>query len=208
MYYQNEPGIYVYTYGKEYYAEWDVFGERKIRAVYYESLDELFRRTGPRTITETFGYSIYDEICLEPVETIWQAGFRNFRYIRRQTLCTKTNCRNHDGPTIGAAVVYDHLCNFYSPDRLVGLYREWSGNRKYYYNWNSWSKRRGGHTFRRFRTFHERKWAHAWDCEEYAPKVRAARQGHNLPDPWDDYHRNSERGWKRCTKRRHQWKEK
>jgi len=60
--------------------------------------------------------------------------------------------------------------------------------------------------FRRIRTFQERKWAHAWDDEDDAPKCRAARQGHNLPDPWDDipHFDQDDRSWKRY--RKHQWK--
>ena len=54
----------------------------------------------------------------------------------------------------------------------------------------------------------ERKWAHAWDDEEFAPKARAARQGKNLPDSWDDYHAHNDKCWKTQSKRKHQWRPK
>ncbi len=212
MYYQNEPGIYVYTYEKEFYAEWDIYGKRKINHVYYETLEDFFYRGCPgvrREFEAYFGYSVYDKICREPIETIWSSGHYGYRYVKNYVYCNKTNCREHDGPVNEVAVVYDHLGNFYSPDRLLGLYRARAAGRfRGYWYYPSGRKRRpwGGH--RRFRTFHERKWAHAWDCEEYAPKVRAARQGHNLPDAWDDYNRHVEKSWKSQSKHRRQWRNK
>lgn len=83
-------------------------------------------------------------------------------------------------------------------------------NKKHPYRYRWWyypgAKRSWRGMFRGIRTFQERKWAHAWDDEEFAPKVRAKRQGKNLPDPWDDYpHRDQDdRCWKRY--RKHQWK--
>ena len=91
------------------------------------------------------------------------------------------------------------------PDRLVGLYRKWYNvkpRRRWQYRKSAW----GG--YRRLRTTQERKWAHAFDDEEFAPKVRAVRQGKNLPDSWDDYRRHAQKSWKWQSKRKNQWKEK
>ena len=79
-------------------------------------------------------------------------------------------------------------------------YRGWRGypNPRHY-----GSKRSTGHWHRRIRTTHERKWVHAWDEEEFVPQYRAARQGHNLPDAWDDIPRSFTRNWKNY--RRTQW---
>lgn len=61
--------------------------------------------------------------------------------------------------------------------------------------------------YRRIRTTHERRWAHAWDDEEFAPKVRSRRNARNLPNSWDDIPRFDwrHRSWKRY--RKHQWKD-
>jgi len=62
--------------------------------------------------------------------------------------------------------------------------------------------------FRSIRTTQERRWAHAWDCEEHAPHVRSARQGRNLPNAWDDYWAHNEKCWKYQSKRKSQWRPK
>lgn len=65
-----------------------------------------------------------------------------------------------------------------------------------------------GHWFRRPRTTQEKRWAHAWEDEEFAPKVRGRRSLCNLPDAWDDFRRSDleSRNWKRY--RKYQWKNK
>lgn len=67
-------------------------------------------------------------------------------------------------------------------------------------------KRSCGDFFRRMATFQERKWANAWDDEEFAPKVRKRRNARNLPNSWDDYKRMEykDNNWKRYRKT--QWK--
>lgn len=76
-----------------------------------------------------------------------------------------------------------------------------------YYYWNSWSKKAYG-GWRHPRTTQERKWAHAWDDEEFCPPPRARRQGRYLPTVWDDIYAHSEKSWKTQSKRRHQWRPK
>jgi len=74
--------------------------------------------------------------------------------------------------------------------------------------------RRGSHRrtaygrFRHPRSTQEKRWVHAWDDEEFAPKVRAKRGMRYLPDAWDDYLSHNDKCWKTQSKRRHQWKEK
>lgn len=68
-------------------------------------------------------------------------------------------------------------------------------------------KRKNGHYFRRPHTTQERRWAHAWDDEEDAPRVRGRRTNHMLPNTYDDVYRSDvdDRCWKRY--RKHQWKD-
>jgi len=109
-------------------------------------------------------------------------------------------------------------------DYLIGVVR--AINRAYYSKWRwsyrqkKWVKRnsdsnwmpgakRGNYSyFRHIRTFQERRWANAWDDEEFAPKIRATRNKDNLPNNWDDIGRGdyNNRNWKHH--RKHQWKEK
>lgn len=69
--------------------------------------------------------------------------------------------------------------------------------------------KRGHYSFWRHpHTTQERRWASAWDDEEFAPKTRGARSGHNLVNAWDDIVRqdSDDRNWKRH--RKFQWKAK
>jgi hypothetical protein len=74
-------------------------------------------------------------------------------------------------------------------------------NWRYQYRRQAWRGHRGI-----LRTTQEIRWAHAWDDEENAPRVRAARNGHNLPNMWDDPMGHNEKSWKYQSKRRHQWR--
>jgi len=103
-----------------------------------------------------------------------------------------------------------------TPDRIVGLYREFKYNRRkdrpYRYWWTRKSDRGQkkdvyGH-IRKMRTTQEKRWANAWDDEEFAPHIRPKRSVRLLPDAWDDYWAHNQKSWKRQSKRRHQWKEK
>jgi hypothetical protein len=94
-----------------------------------------------------------------------------------------------------------------TPDHLVGLYRAWiQTKRRFQGRWRSRKSARG--SWRRIRTTQERRWAHAWDDEEFAPTVRCRRNATNLPNTWDDYTAHNEKGWKCQSKRRRQWKRK
>lgn len=61
---------------------------------------------------------------------------------------------------------------------------------------------RGG-IYRKIRTTQERRWSIAH--KEY---VRGRRSSHMIPDYWDDIIRKDyrDRSWKKCTKRKHQYK--
>jgi len=213
MYYQNEPGIYVYYLERVYYKhELDVIGELKLKCVYYKSIEDFIWKHNEDTLKNCFGYSPYDKICQGTVDNLYRRSKYHRRLYNYKTVkCGKTNCSDpeHRHNFNRVRVVYDHNGNLYTPDRLIGLRRKWLRERKsrYWYGFSG-RKRRRCSSHRSMRTFQERKWAHAWDDEEFAPRVRAARQGKNLPDAWDDWHRHNDKCWKTQSKRKHQWKEK
>jgi len=60
--------------------------------------------------------------------------------------------------------------------------------------------------FRNIRTFQERKWFHAWDDEEFAPKGRASRGVRAHPSNWDDIYGHNDKCWKTQSRRKNQWK--
>jgi len=107
--------------------------------------------------------------------------------------------------------VYDENCNFYTVDRLIGLYRkyrrEWLESCKWLHSWRGFARgnKAGGSMFRKPQTFYDRKWSLAYDEENYV-KVRPKRNMRNLPSNWDDIHKHHENGWKWQSKRRHQWR--
>ena len=209
MYYQNEPGIYVYYYDIVYRDAPDILGTRKVVCRRYETIGDFLWAHSEYNIKENCGYSIDDKICRAVTNVEYSRGYCRRRYVRNKTYCNKINCQEHDDDFYKAYVVYDQDGNFYSPDRLIGLRREWEGNRKsLYWPWFPGRKRGAYGWFRPIRTFQERKWAHAWDDEEFPPKVRAARQGKNLPNSWDDICRHNDKSWKTQSKRKHQWKSK
>ena len=88
-------------------------------------------------------------------------------------------------------------------------YRVWGKKpNKMWGRWFIGRKRSHYHYYRRVRTTQERRWANAWDDEEFAPKIRKCRNASNLPSYWDDQPRSNcdNHNWKRF--RKHQWKEK
>lgn len=101
-----------------------------------------------------------------------------------------------------------------TPDRLVGEYRAWVKNyyarsRRSWYNRRDRGARKDAYgRFRRPRTTQERRWASAWDDEDFMPPVRGKRRSHNLPNAWDDVYSHNQKSWKKQSKRRRQWKEK
>lgn len=96
-------------------------------------------------------------------------------------------------------------------ERLIELRINWEKEWREKNPWRHRSDAGGLHNpawrwFRRLRTVQEHRWAHAWDDEEFAPRVRAARQGQHLPNAWDDIRGHNEKCWKHQTKNRHQWR--
>lgn len=209
MYYQDEPGIYVYFLKDVYYGD---YRTTKIAYGHYETLEDFFWCHNERNIKENIGYSVYDKICHGVVHATYRRGYRG-RYIRNKVLCGKVNCTEHHEGYTQAYAVYDQDGNLYTPDRLIGLRRDWvltKPKNKYRYRWyrQNGHKKQAWGGWRSIKTFQERKWAHAWDDEEFAPKPRPARQGKNLPDSWDDYRQHCDKSWKTQSKRKRQWKEK
>jgi len=87
--------------------------------------------------------------------------------------------------------------------RIENKKRHWNG---YYFSSQHSRRKHAYGRFRRVRTQQERKWANAWDDEEFAPKVRPKRNIWNLPDSYCDIIAHNDKSWKTQTKRRHQWK--
>jgi len=207
MYYQDEPGFYVYFYKDVYYG---AYRTTKIAYSYHETLEDFFWSFNERRIREYVSYSINDKICHGIVHATYRRGYRA-RYIRNKELCYKINCADHD-EHVQAYAVYDQNRNLYTPDHLIGLRREWVRTKpknQYRYKWyrQNGHKKQAWGGWRTIKTFQERKWTHAWDDEEFAPKPRACRNSSNLPDSWDEPRQHSDKSWKTQSKRKHQWKE-
>ena len=101
--------------------------------------------------------------------------------------------RDSFGDNIDPKIVYDayHEKNpryHYRPRWIPGAKRTWHR----------------GANLRLLHTTPERRWAHAWDDEDDAPKCRASRNAKNLPNSWDDYWRYNQKSWKKFRKT--QWK--
>lgn len=111
-------------------------------------------------------------------------------------------------------VAYNEKGKLLTVDYLIGIIRK-------HYDYPVWTTRRckpncphpgkkrcthWGTYYRRIRTFQERKWANAWDDEDFEIKVRKPRNASNLPNSWNDIVRTDfeNRNWKRY--RKHQWK--
>jgi hypothetical protein len=116
---------------------------------------------------------------------------------------------------IFACVAYNERGNVLDVSHLVGIarqYNEWYLRQvKWYYRRRSSGTKREkrrvrGSRFRAMRTTQERKWANAWDDEEFAPKCRTRRDAKHLPNYWDEFWRYNQKNWKKF--RKHQWKEK
>jgi hypothetical protein len=108
-------------------------------------------------------------------------------------------------------VAYDNN-QFVSPDRLVGMYRNFRSilRHKWFYSYEA-KRDRGmrAQVWGRYRKIHstqERRWAHAWDDETNAPICRGRRTAANLPNSWDDYYAFCQKNWKSQRKTKHQWK--
>jgi len=105
-------------------------------------------------------------------------------------------------------VAYNHKGKVLDPTHLIGISRKYNKQYLRWKNWHyisSWGFKHGHGGWRKQRTFHESKWNHAWDDEEFCPPVRAKRDG-LLPDPWDDeFYIHTEKNWKNF--RKHQWKD-
>lgn len=205
MYFQDKPGIYAY----KLIIRFDLHADLHIRldTTLYESLEDYFRRTSYNTIQHGLGYSVNDRICQHVIR---KKHIYRWGWYREDVWCNKISCTDHQDSEIrakNASVIYDHNGNIYSPDRIVGLYREWVNNNHQYYNYNSWRKR-NRRSARSVNTFHERKWANAWDDEGFGKFQRGHRK--HLPDGWfiETNHVHHEKGWKKQSKRKFQWKAK
>ena len=95
--------------------------------------------------------------------------------------------------------IRDSFGDFLDPQKIHNDY-----NARHQYKRTMRCSQQAYGSFRRIRTFQERRWFHAWDDEEFAPKGRLSRSVRNLPDSWDDFISHNEKCWKRHRKT--QWK--
>lgn len=214
MYQQEKDGLYVYYYKRVYTHADDVFGHIEIVHDYYESWSSLFPRCywQENQIWTSVGYRINDRICSAVLETHYRKGKYGGRWAIHERLCNKINCREHKESN-KAVVIYDHNGKLFTPDYVIGKFRVYRITRttpSYYYRYKRTNGRKkcayGSH--RSPRTFQERKWAHAWNDEEFTPMARGRRQGYHLPTNWDAPPSHNDKCWKTQSKRKHQWKEK
>ena len=91
MYYQNEPGIYVYFYEKVFFGSDDIFGHIKVACKHYKSLEDFFWHYNESHIEERIGFSIDDRICQGVTERIYSTARYHRRYVRRVIVCNKIN---------------------------------------------------------------------------------------------------------------------
>ena len=95
MYYQNEPGIYVYK--REH---WIMEGNRlydvRIKTTYYKTLEDFFRGYNEDIIRRECGYHIGDTKCQHIISQQRTSNrWGRVRYYN-QKLCLKINCREHE----------------------------------------------------------------------------------------------------------------
>ncbi len=102
-------------------------------------------------------------------------------------------------------ILRDSIGNILDPDEVRAAYNKAHPYRRSWWYYPG-TKRNFRSMYRRPRTTQERRWANAWDDEEFATKVRARRNYRNLPNSWDDIPHTdwSYRNWKHY--RKHQWK--
>jgi hypothetical protein len=159
----------------------------------FNQFDDMFDFIGYQFDSKIFGYSDVQRHNGQPnLGDFYQSPPPCWMYVRRHY----------------CYVVFDANDKFVTPDRLLGMQRKFWKNRRIKQD-RKWASHRWGHhargRLRYMRTNQEHRWAHAWDDEEFAPKVRAARQGKNLPTAWDDHMGHNEKSWKFQSKRSHQW---
>lgn len=164
------------------------------------------RREGKDRLIRTF--KTYEELF----RGMWEADLKEFGHNPTDRTTARNLAGDNDwifegyiGNSRCCYICYDNL-NLVTPDRLVGLRRDWIGHRRSNYRlyWHSYNRAYRGN--RRIRTTQERRWAHACDDVEFAPPVRGRRSACNLPNSWDDIRGHNDKSWKTQTKRRHQWK--
>lgn len=182
MFYQNKPGVYVYTYFRHAL-------DKKLEYHYFPNLTSLF-----------WNYSEWQITLFRDITWI-------YRSITSDDIVRFSSIRAL--PYYSAA--YDENGVYLSPDRLVGLYRQWRRERLSGRSWTSDCGRRpqayGG--YRTIKTTQERRMAFD-DPESIELGItihrRCARNAVNLPNAWDDIKSHSDKSWKTQSKRRSQWR--
>lgn len=173
----------------------------------------VYRRDGSGTIhlietyenARAFGNAYLDKVV--------EAEFRNSDSERVRGTYNKWDI-NTKYPnwtwSVFAKVAYNSKGKLLTVDLLVGYARSNRGLSRLSEYDKIWMKKMQGRkrraygTWRHPRTLQEKRWAHAWDDEEFCPPVRAVRQGYHLPDVYDDYYSHNEKNWKRHRKT--QWR--
>lgn len=174
----------------------------KVSSKFYNEIDDLFCDFSEFSLKALFGDfgSLYMNVS---GETKAKLGYR-FRY------------ESGDLNAVHYMAV-DCAGRYISPDRLVGLYREWRKSRISYYRraWHS-SRDRGKKLsvyggYRHIKTTQERRMAFIDpDGAEIGLQIkpRGSRNKASLPTAWDDIWAGNQKCWKKQSKRVHQWKQK
>lgn len=191
MFYQENPGFYVYFV---------IHGvQPAITFRYFEDSHDLFMAYREWQIAILFGDPdrIYQAVREENHDD-------NFKYLYRDF----NDCYY---------AVYDENRNFYSSDRLVGMYREWHKDcwarrqKQRLMTKRNGCKKKAHGSLRRIKTTQERRLFYVdQETQEMgiAVKMRTRRNAANLPNSWDDFWSQTDKSWKTQSKRKFQWKAK
>lgn len=173
----------------------DDFSGKIKTIVHFEEMEHFFWHVNESIIKDHFGYTDVDR--RDKYYNFFGETPNEFGYIA---------CSSY------RYFVEDWEGKYVTPDRLIGDYRKWQKTRKKNVHWshrrinrNGWKKPAYA-GYRQINTKQERTWNNAWDDEEFAPKGRAARNNHNLPDSWWDIMGHNDKCWKTQSKRKRQWK--
>ncbi len=186
MFYQKKAGFYVYHVDRE-------GCEPELNFRYFANTNDLFLDFSEWQLAVFFG---------EFEKIYHQVPVRN---------CRTFLCRP---PVNNYFSAYDEQGNYFSPDRLVGLYRQWrkvryaSLDRKYAHHRHG-RKRRVWAGYRVAKTMQERRMAFVDpDAVESDTciRLRASRGASSLPDSYSDICRHADKSWKMQSTRQHQWR--
>lgn len=159
---------------------------------------------------EDFVYQYYEKFIIDNFSNDDVESTRRIEYIdeyERVINEFKYVAYNEKGKLLTVEYLIGLIRTYHAAWEANGYRHTWRGwVKRSQVQWNPWAKHKNIRFYRHPKTTQERRWAHAWEDEEYPIKPRGRRSAHNLPESWDDYWRKDMciRNWKRY--RKHQWK--